>query len=182
MGGKTTTTSFENAWGFVIRNALSEAIIGLEISYTGEKWRDVSATSDSITFSYKTSSANITDFETASVLPSGWTAVSALDFTATDAVGIGPVDGNNPANRTTLSHSILVTVPVGEYIALRWYDDTVTGTGDHGIAIDDLTVTAAVPEPSAVHTGALICGAASLAFLARRQLANRGAGREVGSL
>jgi hypothetical protein len=171
LGSLTAGSSSENVWGLVIRNLLSDAIIGLEISFAVEKWRDGTATSDSITFSYKTSTTNITDLETASVLPGGWTAVPALDFTVTDAVGVGPVDGNDPLNRTTLTQTISVTVPVGQYIALRWYDDDVSG-GDHGIATDDLMLTA-VPEPSAVRTGVLVWGVAVLAFIVRRQLANR---------
>jgi hypothetical protein len=64
MGSLTAGATSEIVWGLVIRNALSDAILGLEINFVGEKWRTGTATSDSITFSYKTSPTNIVDFDT----------------------------------------------------------------------------------------------------------------------
>ena len=173
MGSVTTAADPEIVAGLVLRNALSDTIFGFNITFTGEKWRDGNAASDSISFAYKTSSTNFTihDFEETSVLPSGWTPVAALSFTTTDAVDVGALNGNDPANRTTLTASILVTVPVGHYIALRWYDDEVTGS-DHGMAIDDLTITAAVPEPSAAIYGSVIGALAVFAAIVRRFVAS----------
>jgi hypothetical protein len=172
MGSITNNSNIVTVWGLVLRNLLSDPILGLEITFTGEKWREASAASDGITFSYRTSSTNITDMETAEVLPGGWTAVPALNFTTTDVVGIGPVNGNDPANRTTLTQTISVNIPVGGYFALRWYDSDASGV-DHGIAIDDLTVVVAVPEAGAIFSGSVICGAAAIAAFVRRSAAIR---------
>jgi hypothetical protein len=172
MGNLSSIANGDAVWGITFHNVLSDAIISLEVKFTGEKWRNSDAVADTLTFSYKTSSTNINNFETSSgTVPTGWTPVPALNFTATDTGTTGAVDGNDAANRTMLSSTISVTVPLGHYIALRWFDDDVS-LNDHGIAIDDLFVTATVPEPGAALFGGLACGVAVLTILMRRALAH----------
>jgi hypothetical protein len=52
------------------------------------------------------------------------------------------LDGNNPANRTVISAVLFtnITLLPGEEIFFRWFDLNDTGN-DHGIAIDDLSLT-----------------------------------------
>jgi predicted extracellular nuclease len=51
------------------------------------------------------------------------------------------LNGNDPANRLAKSDTITVTVGVGQEIWIRWKDTNDAGN-DHGLAIDDLSVTA----------------------------------------
>ena len=91
-------------------------------------------------FQYQVAAAGtITDANTPAT---GWTDYNTLDFvsptpgtsTATALVG------NDPANRTALSSSLVVSVNPGQEIWLRWLDINDAGN-DHGLGIDDFSVT-----------------------------------------
>jgi hypothetical protein len=177
LGSLTGPFNDNTVWSLVIQNTLTNPITDLTVKFTGEKWRDGDLDTDTITFSYKISSSaadfdSISDFGTTAV-PGGWLANSDLNFTATDVVpGDVAVNGNDPANRITKMDTWAVTVPVGSYIALRWHDGNFTGA-DHGVGIDDLMISVtAIPEPSAVLFGALVCGIIGLEF-ARRKLTKK---------
>jgi endonuclease/exonuclease/phosphatase family metal-dependent hydrolase len=65
----------------------------------------------------------------------------------------GALDGNQTANRQILAYVALpgVAVPPGHEVFLRWFDPNDSGT-DHGLALDDLTVSfngGSSPPPSA---------------------------------
>src|SRR5262249_31127478 len=72
----------------------------------------------------------------------GWTTFAPLSFTGpiTGATAAA-LDGNAPANRTAISATLTVTVNDGQEIWLRWQDPDDSGN-DHGLAIDDFSVTA----------------------------------------
>src|SRR5262249_19180652 len=53
----------------------------------------------------------------------------------------GAVDGNAAANRIAISATLPVTVNASQEIWLRWQDPDDVGS-DHGLAIDDFSVTA----------------------------------------
>ena len=124
-----------------LTNATGSTISSLDISYTGEQWRNGgNSNAQTLSFQYQVANAGtITDANTPST---GWTSFSALDFvspiTGTTATAL---DGNAAANRTAKSANLTVTVGAGQEIWLRWADANDTGT-DHGLAIDDLSVTA----------------------------------------
>jgi predicted extracellular nuclease len=140
--------------GLALQNTTGLIISELAISYTGEQWRNGGNTSaQSLVFEYKTSASAPADASAFNTASTGWTAVSALDFigpiTGTTAVAL---DGNLTANRVNLSSTITgLSVPNNEYILLRWMDLNDSGN-DHGLAIDDLSITAttvaALPELS----------------------------------
>lgn len=176
LGGLTTSSGQLVVWAITIQNGLGSEITGLDISFTGEKWRNGTATSDTLTFSYITSPTNIidpiagaTDMTAGSAVPTGWTPVPSLHFTSADTGDTGPTDGNDASNRVTLMSTIMVNVPIGSYMALRWHDATTPTGSNHGMAIDDLTLNAvtAVPEPSAALFGGLLAGLSCLATLAK---------------
>ena len=78
--------------------------------------------------------------------------LSALSFTSlVTGAAAATLDGNAPANRTAKSATLTVTVNSGQEIWLRWQDPDDTGS-DHGLAIDDFSVTAsnggATPTPT----------------------------------
>src|SRR5262249_60869348 len=72
----------------------------------------------------------------------GWTTVTALSFTGpVTGATASALDGNAAANRTLISGTLPVTVNAGQEIWLRWQDPDDAGS-DHGLAIDDFSVTA----------------------------------------
>ncbi|MFD1143105.1 cellulose binding domain-containing protein [Larkinella insperata] len=125
-------------YGLVLANSTGRAITSLQISYTGEQWRTANATAHSLTFGYATGNNLAIDAPV--------TASPALDFTGPVSVSTASaLDGNLPANRTAISGTIIFETPVaaGEQILLRWSDPDNAGA-DHGLAIDDLSVTATI--------------------------------------
>jgi len=152
-----TGTSTERAFGSVasgtpgnifnavrLVNNTGSTIGSLAISYTGEQWRDGGAATpvaQTIFFEYQVATAGtVTDANTPTT---GWTSFSSLDFvspTFTNTTTGAALDGNNASNRTAKSASLTVTVNPGQEIWLRWRDPNDTGN-DHGLAIDDLSVT-----------------------------------------
>jgi len=149
-----TGTSTERAFGSIasgtpgtIFNALKltnntgQTITSLDISYTGEQWRNGGNTAaQQLDFQYQTASpGGITDSNTPST---GWTDFDLLDFVSpTVGATAAALDGNAAANRTAKSANLVVTVSPGQEVWLRWKDINDAGN-DHGLAIDDLSVTA----------------------------------------
>ncbi len=124
-------------WGVRLVNNTGGTITSLSISYTGEQWRySGTAAAQTVTFSYQTGTA-LTSLTTGT-----WTGVSALDFTSPIISGTtGARDGNLPANQVALATVLSVALSPGDEIMLRWYDPDHSGS-DHGLAIDDFSVTA----------------------------------------
>ncbi|MDT7604117.1 MAG: uncharacterized protein QOF61_2114, partial [Acidobacteriota bacterium] len=138
-------------WGIRLTNNTGSTITSLNISYVGEQWRNSAAAAQTISFSYLVGSPTVTgslaEFQSAGV------AVTALDFTSPVTGGTaGALNGNLAANRTAISSTITgLNIPNGTDVMLRWSDPDHTGS-DHGLAIDDFSVTpdavAATPTPT----------------------------------
>jgi MYXO-CTERM domain-containing protein len=131
-------------WGARFQNKTGTTITGFSLSYTGEQWRDDNTADQALKFDYLVTDANI------AIDSTGWTAgPSALDFTSpqsTDPV-TKAIDGNLAANKSLRSASVSgLTIAPNSHFWVRWFDANHTGD-DHALAIDDLTLTAAVPEP-----------------------------------
>jgi hypothetical protein len=82
-------------------------------------------------------------------VPSGYTGVSALNFTSpifgnTETA----LDGTNAANQQSFNNiSLGATLSSGKYLVLYWSDPDHPGA-DHGMAIENLQVNfTPVPEP-----------------------------------
>jgi uncharacterized repeat protein (TIGR01451 family) len=127
-------------WGVGLTNNTGATITSLDISYTGEQWRNSAAAAQTVAFSYLVGSPTVTgslaEFQSAGV------AVPALDFVSPITGGAaGALDGNLAANRVTLSFSITgLSIPNGTEVMLRWSDPDHTGA-DHGLSIDDFSIT-----------------------------------------
>ena len=162
------------AYGLRLQNTTGRLLTDFTITYTGEQWRDGGNTTtpnaQKLDFSYRIAPA-ITSPDISNT--STWTDFNALDFssptfTATRS-GVA-LDGNLGANRTTFTSVLLTGVVVndGEEIFIRWYDHNDSGR-NHGLAIDDVTVVYAIPEPT---TSTLVAGLGLIGFAAyRRRLA-----------
>jgi len=125
-------------YGVLLKNTGTSNITSITITYTGEQWRNGgNANIQSLVFSYSTTATTITS--------GAYTTVSALDFkspvhTATAAA----LNGNAAANQVagiTATITGLNIAPNGT-IMLRWTDADDSGS-DHGLAVDDLSATAA---------------------------------------
>ena len=111
-------------------------INSITVTYTGEQWHVGSLQPQAMAFAYRTA-ASVNDLTTGV-----YTAVPNLSFTSPVLSSVpGQVDGNQAGNRATFTVTFAVTVPAGEELMLRWEMTNEAGS-DHGLAVDDLTVTA----------------------------------------
>ena len=135
----------------IFKNNTGGTIDQVVISYTGEQWRSGGNTDDNrnvLEFAWQAGSAITVP---ASTSTSGWTTVSALQFSAPNPnVGSGPLDGNASGNQTAFTNVTLSGLSwlAGEELAVRWIGNNGAGA-DAGLAIDDFSFTA-VPEPSSL--------------------------------
>ena len=126
-------------WGILLTNNTGSTITSLDVAYTGEQWRNSAAAAQTVAFSYITGASitgSLADFQAAG------TNVTALDFTSPITGGTAAaLNGNLAANRTAKSFTISgVNLADGQSILLRWSDPDHSGA-DHGLSIDDFSVT-----------------------------------------
>lgn len=128
-------------WGVRLQNNSGGTIGSITVTYNGEQWRNSAAAAQALTFSYLVGSPTVTgslaEFNATGV------AVPSLNFNSPITGGTAAaLDGNLAANRTAINFTITgLNIPTGTEIMLRWADPDHTGA-DHGLAIDDLSVTA----------------------------------------
>jgi uncharacterized protein len=136
LGSVASGSTATIRYGFCLMNNTGGTITALALQYRGEQWRNGgNSTAHKLTFSYE---AGATGFS-----GSGQTLVSALDFTGPIATTTaGALDGNATANSAAISHSITgLNLAPGQKILLQWADQDDAGN-DHGLAIDDFSLTA----------------------------------------
>lgn len=166
IGNKpTTSASGDRIIQLTLNNNTGAPISTMTIGYTGEQWNLGQGTADMSDGSYPEKLRLYYSLSPSS----GWVSVG-LDWTAPiQALSGNPQgarDGNAAANRTVLSTNFSPASPIapGTDFYLRWLDWNEQGTNDHGLAIDDVSVSV-VPEPASL--GLLTLGA--LAMLNRRR-------------
>ncbi|MBE9104744.1 DUF4347 domain-containing protein [Nostoc cf. edaphicum LEGE 07299] len=138
LGSLASGTTGTIYYGLRLQNNTGSAITKLQVSYTGEQWRNGGNTSQQqLKFSYQTGST-VTSLTTGT-----WTPVTSLDFTGPIATATaGALNGNQIANRVVITPVIFnLATPIanGEEIILRW-EDIDNGGNDHGLAIDDVSI------------------------------------------
>ncbi|MDQ3652947.1 MAG: nuclease [Acidobacteriota bacterium] len=121
--------------GAKLTNNTGGPITSLSVTYTGEEWRlGTAARTDRIDFQYST---DATDLSTGT-----YTDVDALDFTTPNTATTGAKDGNDAANRTTISANITgLSIAAGATFFIRWTSFDASGADD-GLAVDDFSITA----------------------------------------
>jgi len=169
LGSVASGSVTQILYGGVFNNALGGTITDLAFSYAGEQWRLANSTDDGLTFQYQVGATGITG--------GSWTSVGSLFFAPlrTNGLAIGQgLDGNLAANRRVLSGTIGgLSLLDGQSFGFRWVDVNSAAT-DHGLAVDDLSITATlaaaagVPEPA---SWAMMIGGFGLAGGALRRRA-----------
>src|SRR6185295_12282897 len=93
----------------------------------------------------------------------GWLDNDPLDFTSPTfgTTAAATLDGNAAGNRVAESATLSIAIANGQEVWLRWKDIDHAGN-DHGLAVDDLSVTAnGAPETAPTVTGTLPASAAT---------------------
>ena len=122
----TIGASFSNNTGFTINS--------IGITYVGEQWRlGTTGRLDKLDFQYSIDATSISN--------GTWTDVNSLDFTAPITSGtLGALDGNNSANRVSITSIISgLSIANGVTISVRWTDFNSSGADD-GLGIDDFSL------------------------------------------
>jgi hypothetical protein len=146
LGSLSSGTPDNLSYGLRFVNNTGSAIASLQITYTGEQWRNSAAAAQTLAFDYR-QAATVTDLTTGT-----YTSVPALNFTSPITGGAaGLLDGNVAANRTVVTASFLVAIPVGQEVMIRW-TDIDDAMADHGFGIDDLSVVARAAPTAASAT------------------------------
>lgn len=146
LASGTNTMTF----GVVFQNDTVATLDEITLTMTGEFWRSSNSTQNVLTFGYgKVDGTTVT---LSNFLTANATAFSALNVVGPPAVvgPNGPLDGSLPANQQAFSLVSITGIALapGEQVFLRWQDTNDVGN-DAGLAIDDLVVGAAIPEPGA---------------------------------
>lgn len=146
LGSLSSVTPGNLGYGVRFVNNTGTAIASLQITYTGEQWRNSAAAAQTLAFDYR-QAATVTDLTTGT-----YTSVPALSFISPITGGTaGLLDGNAAANRTVVTASFLVAIPVGQEVMIRW-TDIDDASADHGFGVDDLTVVARAAPTAASAT------------------------------
>ncbi|HMG48227.1 MAG TPA: Calx-beta domain-containing protein [Allosphingosinicella sp.] len=144
FGGVGSGTVTQVLIGTFFVNNTGSTITELAISYFGEQWRNGSnATQQKLDFQIS--------FNATSLTTGTWTDVNALDFLSliNTTAPATALDGNAAANRVSISSNITsLTIANGATFWIRWVDVNDAGN-DHGLAIDDFSLTPTSAPPPA---------------------------------
>ncbi|MGB4858006.1 MAG: ExeM/NucH family extracellular endonuclease [Dokdonella sp.] len=127
-------------WGVRLQNDTGTTITSLDVSYTGEQWRNSAAAAQVVVFSYLLGSPTVTgslsEFQSAGV------AVTSLNFTSPiTGAPAGALNGNAAVSQQARTATISgLNIANGAEIMLRWSDPDHSGV-DHGLSIDDVSIT-----------------------------------------
>jgi hypothetical protein len=145
LGGLASASTIAG-WGALIKNDTTNTLTSLSFTFTAKFWRTSTVTNNVLTFGFGligSTNATETNFITST---NGASPFPALNVIGPTPVGTNNIvlDGNLPANQAAFSNVALpITLSPGETAFVRWQDANETGN-DAGLAIDDLSITAAV--------------------------------------
>ncbi len=125
-------------WRF--KNLTGSTINALVVAWAGEQWRDASTETQKIQLKYLISSSAITSYNENELVSVTGGAFNSISNTGEDI----KLNGNFTANRTTFTNNIVQSIPDGYEIVLVWSFNE--GGVNHLMAIDDINVTAKIPQ------------------------------------
>jgi hypothetical protein len=136
LGSLATGTLAPVYLGAKILNNTGTTVNALEITYIGEQWRlGSNGIVDSLRFELSTDATSLNT--------GTWIPYNSLNFVSPITTGTtGALNGNNPLNRVFISDEItgFTAIPNGANVWIRWVDEDIPSAGDHGLAIDSLTI------------------------------------------
>ena len=143
VGGVPTSNSGDRAIQLAITNDTGSEITELALAYTGEQWRNTRTNTflpQMLTVWFSTEPG------------SGFVSMgSQFDFDSPSNLGSSTaLDGNDPDNRIEISGLYVPGSPIpdGETFYITWHDVNDRGVSDHGLAIDDVSVTPVFEPPN----------------------------------
>ncbi len=152
--GVLATSNQISRYGLSLINNTGAPLTKLDIAFTGEQWRRGNVPTppavlpDKLTFAY-----GITGTLTDDINSGAFNDVAALTYYSPNTQAAPTevaLDGNAAGNKVALSHTLGgISWPPGAMLMLRWTGQDITGQDD-GLSIDDLRVTAGVPEPASI--------------------------------
>lgn len=145
LGSVPTGTPGDIAYGVCFTNDTAGGMTNFTISYTGEQWRRATGVgTQTLAFACFVNfigGAAITNAD-AKGTNYAWKPFNALDFNSPNTAGAtGLLDGNVNTQRFTSVVLSNVLVAPGQEIFFRWLDIDDAGNTDHGLGIDDFSVT-----------------------------------------
>jgi len=173
----------------VLHNISGNVFESFTVQFTGEQWRRPLQDRSSLVFTYAITNAFIGGgYYPESLVPfsyltpykerltaGGYFREPSFDVSLYEISGFNPhllagfVDGNSDAYRANYAATVSNTWGTDDYLILRWYKNAGDGEMNDAVhlAVDDVRLTATVPEPS---TYALLAiSAAGALWLARRR-------------
>lgn len=143
--GSSNAAAGDFSYAVVLTRAAGlRPVTGLNISFTGEQWRNSAALAQTFFFGSQTFATQPTTAVDLGPNNTGYTGLSNLDFTSPITGGTaGALNGNLVANRATRTGTLTgLNLTSSNFLALRWRDQDNTGT-DHGLSIDDVSISVA---------------------------------------
>jgi hypothetical protein len=143
FGTAGSGTPGTQTFGVRLTNDTVFAQSNIIVSFTGEQWRNGgNASAQPLAFYYQVSAVGVSIQTADPTTNLVWTGFSGLNFVSPSVGTVAmALDGNNATNRIVFTNTVLngVVVLPGQELFLRWLDLNDAGN-DHGLAIDDLTV------------------------------------------
>jgi hypothetical protein len=148
-GGQSIT------YGLSFNNSTGATLDSFTLGYTGEQWRAISQATygaNTLVLQYQVFNAGSGSL----TAPTGWLNASHLDYVASYVPsGNIQVDGNNSLYRSIISGTVYgLNWQNGQELWIRWVDTNAAPTGNIDnnstlsmVGIDDVSFSAAVPEP-----------------------------------
>ncbi len=142
LGSLATTARGHRAMEVRIDNRTGFGIGSFEIRYDGEQWRRENAGDQALVLMYSTDGVSFVAMG------------AAFDFHSVQDTGAaGPLDGN--AVRVAAVGGVYTPaapIPLNGTFYLRWFDFNDAGVADHGLAIDNVTISNPLPPGGTVLT------------------------------
>lgn len=135
--------------GLRMKNLSGSTLTSFVISWDGEQWRKGSLETQSVKLYYRISPSAITN---APVSLSGLTYVNQFESPNNLSSGqpAAALNGNDPANRSTQTANITVSLPNNHEIMFVWLDTYNAFSFDHLFAIDNVSVTSSTQQSQTI--------------------------------